>query len=445
MNKPHTGPLAVLCTASGRHHLSLRVASEFFGRLRGLMLAPPLPADQGLLLTRCSSVHTCFMRDNVDVVYLDAHGVVTKCVANLQPWRASTAHLRSLQHVRRPLAVHVLELAPGTIGRLNVAPGSRLLHDALASPAPEVDPGCWRERRSLRQLRQKGSAMLEFTMVAPIITLLGLGAIQYGMLFHAKNQYNHAAFMAARAGSIHHASIVEIRDAYQRALIPLYGGGTNAAELNQAFLRAGTAVVDDTDIVMLNPTRESFRDWNDPALQKKFKTSADQHVIPNGGLALKKAAIVPAASGQSIQDANLLKLRIMHGYKPGVPLIGAMYLRYLKWLDTGADSRATELISRGRVPVVMQVTMQMQSDAIEGVAVSTPGIGNGGAPSDPGNTPLVQAPPPSCGGALCTEAAAGGSSDGSEPGVGTGDSGTKPGGICTEPGQGVTAVPVGAG
>ena len=442
MTTTHTEALAILRTASGRHHLSLRVANEFFGRLRGLILAPPLQADHGLLLTRCNSVHTCFMRDGVDVVYLDGRGVVTKCVPDLQPWRASTAYLRLPPHVRRPLAVHVLELAPGTIQRLNVGPGSRLLHEALAR-VPEVEPGAWRERRSLRQ---RGSAMLEFTVVAPLITLLGLGAIQYGMLFHAKNQYNHAAFMAARAGSIHNASIDEIRAAYQRALIPLYGGGTNAAELKQAFLKAGAAVVNDADIVMLNPTMESFRDWNDPHLQKKFNTSIDQHVIPNGGLAFKKAAIIPAASGQSIQDANLLKLRIMHGYKPGVPLIGAMYVRFLKALDTGADPRATATIDKGQIPVVTHVTMQMQSDAIEGIAVSTPGMGNGGTPADSGAPPLVQAPPPSCAGVLCTEGssgAAGGPSGGaaSESGgvndgePGASGAGARPGGACMEPGH----------
>ena len=436
MTNTSTGPLAILCTASGRHHLSLRVADEFFGRLRGLMLAPPLPVDHGLLLTRCSSVHTCFMRDGVDVVYLDGQGVVTKCVSDLQPWRASTAHLRLPPHIRRPLAVHVLELAPGTIHRLKVGPGSRLLHDAFARQVPDVETRAWRERRSLRQ---KGSAMLEFTVVAPLITLLGLGAIQYGMLFHAKNQYNHAAFMAARAGSIHNASIDEIRAAYQLALIPLYGGGTNADELKQAFLKAGAAVAADVDIVMLNPTRESFNDWNDRHLQKKFKTSVDQHVIPNGGLAFKKAVIIPAASGQSIQDANLLKLRIMHGYRPGVPLIGAMYVRYLKWLDTHADPRATATIGKGLIPVVTHVTMQMQSDAIEGIAVSTPGMGNGGTPANPGAPPLVQAPPPSCAGALCNEGSAGGASE-TVSGINVGEpgasgSGAQPGGTCMAPGR----------
>ena len=429
MTRSHSKPLAVLLTATGSHHLALRVASQFFGRLRGLMLAPPLPADHGLLLTCCSSVHTCFMRDDLDVVYLDARGVVTKCVSELKPWRASMARSRRASPIQRAVAMHVLELAPGTIARLRIAPGSRLLHEAFGRPAPDaVGPGgASRERRALRQ---KGSAMLEFTVVAPIVTLLGLACVQYGMLFFAKNQYNHAAFMAARAGSIQHADLDQIRDAYERALIPLYGGGTTAGELATAFKRSSKAVSDNTDIVMLNPTKESFSDWNDPDLQKKYKMLTNQHVIPNGGLAFKKAAIVPAASGQSIQDANVLKLRILHGYRPQVPLVGAMYTRYLKWLDTGADPHRTDKINKGLIPVVVQITMQMQSDAIEGVTVSAPGTGNGGTASNPGNPPLVRAAPPACAGTLCSDPAGSGSGPG---GV---DTGTRPPGVCMEPRRG---------
>lgn len=32
-----------------------------------------------------------------------------------------------------------------------------------------------------------------------------------------------------------------------------------------------------------------------------------------------------AASGQRIQDANLIKLRITHGYEPKIPLIRTIY------------------------------------------------------------------------------------------------------------------------
>ena len=45
------------------------------------------PADAGLLLVPCNSVHTCFVRFPVDVVFLDGHGCVLAVRRNLRPWR----------------------------------------------------------------------------------------------------------------------------------------------------------------------------------------------------------------------------------------------------------------------------------------------------------------------------------------------------------------------
>jgi uncharacterized membrane protein (UPF0127 family) len=44
--------------------------------------------DGGLLLTRTSSVHTCFLRFPLDVTFLDARGRVLREV-RLAPWRAA--------------------------------------------------------------------------------------------------------------------------------------------------------------------------------------------------------------------------------------------------------------------------------------------------------------------------------------------------------------------
>lgn len=243
--------------------------------------------------------------------------------------------------------------------------------------------------------KQHGSAMIEFAVVGPIIMLLGLAMLQYSLLFFAKNQINYAGFMAARAGSMTHASQSEIQAAYTKALIPLYGGGQNTAELATAHGKAGADVAGHTRIELLNPTRESFDDWNDPYLQNTLGNG--KRIIPNSGQAYKDPNAIGAASGQSIQDANLLKLRITHGYEPKIPLIRTLYTRYLQWLDTGGDAFYTQEVNAGRIPVVSHVTVQMQSDAIEpGNPVSSPGPGNNGSPTDPGEPPAVTTPPPEC-------------------------------------------------
>lgn len=109
---------AVLHTASGNHPLAIRIADRFLTRLCGLMLAAPLAQGHGLLLTRCTSVHSAFMRQTIDVIYLDRHGCVIRCVAGLRPWRASAGWR----------AAHVLELAEGSIARYCIRPGDRLRH-----------------------------------------------------------------------------------------------------------------------------------------------------------------------------------------------------------------------------------------------------------------------------------------------------------------------------
>lgn len=256
--------------------------------------------------------------------------------------------------------------------------------------------------------RLRGAAMVEFVVVGPLITVLGLAILQYCLMFFAKSQINHASFMAARAGSVAHADIAAIRAAYQRALVPLYGGGRDTAELATAYARA---IADLTPanlrIEILNPTRESFDDYaTDAQLNKKYQARA----IPNTGLGLRPdLKAVGATSGQTLQDANLLKLRVTHGYEPKVWLMGLLYKKYQQWLDTGADSFHTQLIASGRIPMVFHVTLEMQTEALERqggdgapVFASNPGRGNGGQPVNPGDPAVSDKPAPRCVTVGCT-------------------------------------------
>ena len=65
----------------------LEIASTFWQRFKGLQLRRPLPVDTGLLITPCSSLHTCFMRFSIDVVMLDEQLNVLGVRKNVKPWR----------------------------------------------------------------------------------------------------------------------------------------------------------------------------------------------------------------------------------------------------------------------------------------------------------------------------------------------------------------------
>lgn len=390
-----TGTLYTRC---GMHAMHIRLAGGFIARFFGLMLRAPLEPMHGLLLTHCASVHTAFMRAPIDVLYLDERGTVLKCVPRLKPWRASTSRDARNTHVgRRVRRVHALELRAGAIDELGICTGDRLAHPlwdghSSSTPAPTQGRGTQAER---------GAAMIEFILVGPIITLLGLGVLQYGLLFFAKNHLNHASFMAARAGSMGNGDLQNVRTAYESALVPLYGGGDNDGELAAALSKAKADVGQFVRIELLNPTSASFDDWNDPALQTAV--GAGRRVIPNAGQASKDPTQIGPRSLQNIQDANLIKLRITHGVEPKVPLVRTIYSRYLQWLNPGTDSFHTQLVNAGRVPVITHATLHMHSDAIEQASTvlmpdSVPGSGTGN-PSNP-NLPIPEAPP-TCTGAGC--------------------------------------------
>jgi len=103
--------------ASDISPLSVEEADTFLKRFLGLMGRRGLPCGQGLLLFPCSSVHMCFMRFSIDVLYLDGEGRILKIVPNLRPWIGLSLC---------PGARATLELAAGEAERIGLREGMRL-------------------------------------------------------------------------------------------------------------------------------------------------------------------------------------------------------------------------------------------------------------------------------------------------------------------------------
>ena len=357
--------------------LCIHRAERWPARLRGLLGAPPPAPGHALLITPCASVHTAFMRYPIDVVFVDRHGRILKVVDALPPWRA-TACLGARQ---------TLELAAGEARRIGLVPGMEI---DLASPEP---------RPELSSRREHGATLVEFVIAAPLVLFILLVLMQYALLFHAKSQLNYATFEAARAGTVANARPSAIRAAFDRAMTGYHGGGTTSAELAAARTKA-LAEAPFARIEILSPTRESFNDFHSPALATRMEATG--RVIPNTHLAHLNCPIDrpacnrdPArnASGQTLQDANLLKLRISYGIPviKQIPLAGPFMARALALLDASdGDAFRSGLIANGRIPIVAHTVMRMQSPAIEAGNVSNPGSGNAGTPVDPG--PPAQGP-----------------------------------------------------
>src|SRR5688500_12305869 len=90
---------------------SCAVADTMWTRLRGLMGRRELEPGEGLLLRPSSSVHTCFMRFAIDVVFLDGEMRVIAVSPAVRPWRL---------RLQRGACV-VLELRAGEAGRVGIA------------------------------------------------------------------------------------------------------------------------------------------------------------------------------------------------------------------------------------------------------------------------------------------------------------------------------------
>lgn len=102
----------------GAPFLEILMADSFFTRLVGLMFRKPLPAATGLLLAPCNSVHMCFMRFAIDVVYVDKEYTILKVVKKLRPWIGI-----SMCHK----AWATLELNAGEADKLGLEVGRKLI------------------------------------------------------------------------------------------------------------------------------------------------------------------------------------------------------------------------------------------------------------------------------------------------------------------------------
>ena len=81
---------------------NLTLNDTFFSRLIGLMGKRNLPPGSGIILKPCTQIHTCFMRFNIDVIFLDADLQVLHIVENMPPWRISPLFLKARYTIELP-------------------------------------------------------------------------------------------------------------------------------------------------------------------------------------------------------------------------------------------------------------------------------------------------------------------------------------------------------
>ena len=80
--------MRLICASDGKILLEdLQVARTLWTRTIGLLGRTSLPANQGLWILRCNSIHTFFMKFPLDLVFLNGKMAVTKTIKGVAPGR----------------------------------------------------------------------------------------------------------------------------------------------------------------------------------------------------------------------------------------------------------------------------------------------------------------------------------------------------------------------
>ncbi len=81
------------------------IADNFLKRLIGLLDRNTLQEGEGLILKPSNSIHTCFMRFAIDVLFLDRNNQIIAMLPSLKPFRLSAVYFKSLLTIELPSGV----------------------------------------------------------------------------------------------------------------------------------------------------------------------------------------------------------------------------------------------------------------------------------------------------------------------------------------------------
>lgn len=173
-----------------------------------------------------------------------------------------------------------------------------------------------------KRTASRGQAMIEFVIIIPVLLLLIFGAIQIAFIYSAKTTLNYATFQAARVGATNHATYSALRRGLIRGMAPLFTNSSSLGSMrddieagidSEGTKRDAISEVDNyTRIIRINPTSAMLD-------VSGFGEAIDGNVaMPNDNLMYRPTWEV---DGASIQDANLLKIRVQYCYKLMVPIV----------------------------------------------------------------------------------------------------------------------------
>ena len=81
------------------------LADSFGSRMVGLLRHSTLNSGEGLIITKCNSIHMFFMKFPIDVIFLDKNNIVVGLVENILPNRLSRIYWKATTAIEVPVGV----------------------------------------------------------------------------------------------------------------------------------------------------------------------------------------------------------------------------------------------------------------------------------------------------------------------------------------------------
>lgn len=210
--------------------------------------------------------------------------------------------------------------------------------------------------RHMRQPRRRssmaGQSMVELVIITPVLLFLLLSVIQAVLLYRIKSTLDYAALMAARAGAVNGADRMAMRKGLAEGMMPLYAHGTGQVELEKAYFKALADLTLYGQVTVINPTRAAWSNFK----ERQYNGS---YALPNDTLAYRSTAI--GSSSVNVQDANILKIKVVYDAPLVVPFVGWVLGGKSQSLKPGTFERSPLHPLTGRLPIESYAIVRMQS------------------------------------------------------------------------------------
>lgn len=187
----------------------------------------------------------------------------------------------------------------------------------------------------MKRKTQLAQAMVEFLIIIPVLILLIFGAVQVAFIYSAKTGLNYATFQTARIGAVRNAQYDDMWRGLQRGMYPMFSQ-IEDPKLRMEF--TAEEVRRHVVITRVSPSTQAFSDWavehSDP-----LRTGESKPAIPNDNLMFRS----PYGGTVSIQDANLLKIRVSYCMKLIVPIVDRLLSSGSRFVDRQrADKKSAQ-------------------------------------------------------------------------------------------------------